>query len=250
MAVKPMVGRQASPVSGIDVVEFDRLAARRVLGERAQALHRIGPRIAHHRIGRARVAVAPRRHHAGRCVFDLGRVGAVLRRLQFALDRVGAFEIDEQRQVERIEPDHRAFAVMTMIVPRAAGREDQVAALHHAFFAVDDRVGAFALDDDARRARRVAVRRRLLARQQQLHAAEDRPATCIAPGPRPGSDRISTRRSAFSTGVSSPARSSSGRILSNAHRQALLCGTGVSCGSALRISGHSGVVLAASSSAR
>ena len=76
------------------------------------------------------------------------------------------------------------------------------------------------------------------------------PATRMAPGPRPGSDRISTRRSAFSTGVSSPARSSRGRMVSKAHRQALLCGTGVSCGSALRISGQSGVVLAFSTAWR
>ena len=34
---------------------------------------------------------------------------------------------------------------------------------------------------------------------------------CIAPVPRPGSDRTRTRRSAFSTGVSSPARKSRGR---------------------------------------
>ena len=117
--------------------------------------------------------VAPRRHHAGRRVLDFRGIGAIFRRLQFALDRVGGLEIDEQRQVERIEPDHRAFAVMAVVVPRAARREDQVAALHHALLAVDDRVGAFAFDHDARRARRVAMRRRLLAGQQKLHAAEN-----------------------------------------------------------------------------
>jgi len=75
---------------------------------------------------------------------------------------------------------------MAVIVPGAARREDQVAALHHAFLAVDDGVGAFALDHDARRARRVAVRRRLLARQQQLHAAEDRPGDAHRAGAAAG----------------------------------------------------------------
>ena len=61
-----------------------------------------------------------------------------------------------------------------MVVPHAARRQDEVAALHGAFLAVDDGEGAFALDDDARRARRVLVRRRLLAREQQLEADIDR----------------------------------------------------------------------------
>ena len=180
-------GRQAG-IAGfrVDVVELDRLRARRVLGKRAQARHGVHPRIAHHRIGRGRVAVAPRRHHAGRRVLDLRGVGTIFRRLQLALDRVGGFEIDEQRQVERIEPDHRAFAVMAMVVPRAAGREDQVAAFHHAFLAIHDGVGAFALDHDARRARRVAMGRGLLAGEQKLHAAEDRARDAHRAGPAAG----------------------------------------------------------------
>src|SRR6185295_14260379 len=136
-----------------------RLAARRVLGERAQPLLGADPRIAHHRIGGARLSVAPRGHHAGCRVFDFGGVGAVLRRLQFALDRVGGLEVDEQRQIERVEPDYRAFAVMAVVVPGAAGSEDQVALLHHAFFAVHDGVGAFAFDHDTGGAWRVTVRR-------------------------------------------------------------------------------------------
>ena len=80
---------------------------------------------------------------------------------------------------------------MAVVVPCAAGREDQVAAFHHAFFAVDDRVGTFALDHDARRAGRMAVRRRLLARQQQLHAAENWAGDAHRPrsAPRIGEDQ-------------------------------------------------------------
>ena len=65
---------------------------------------------------------------------------------------------------------------MAVLVPQAGRREDQVAAAHRALLAVDRGVGAFALDDHAHRVRRVAMRRRPFARQQQLHAEVHRRA--------------------------------------------------------------------------
>ncbi len=73
---------------------------------------------------------------------------------------------------------------------------------------------------------------------------------CIAPTPRPGSESTSTRRSAFSTGVNSPARSSNGRTASNAQWPGFVTGFGAPCGSTLRIIGQSGATPAADIASR
>ncbi len=50
-----------------------------------------------------------------------------------------------------------------MIVPGELGRENQIAGLHDALLAVDRRISAVALNDEAQRRRRVAVRPRIFA---------------------------------------------------------------------------------------
>ena len=59
---------------------------------------------------------------------------------------------------------------MAVLMPQAGGREDQVTALHRAFFATHQRPRAFAFHHHAHRVRRVAVHRCQLPWQQQLHA--------------------------------------------------------------------------------
>ena len=56
-----------------------------------------------------------------------------------------------QRHIERIEPDDSRLAVMLVFVPSPGGREDEVAPLHLAALAVDDRGGAATFDNEAQR---------------------------------------------------------------------------------------------------
>ncbi len=88
-------------------------------------------------------------------------------RRRAGLETVGA-EVAMQRHIERVEPDDRARAAMLMRMPGPARRDDEVAFVHQAFFAVDDRVGAVALEHEAQRARRMAMRSRDLAGLQDL----------------------------------------------------------------------------------
>ena len=61
-----------------------------------------------------------------------------------------------------------------MLVPEACRRQDQVTATHRQLLALDRRPRVLALDDHPDRIRRVTMRRRPLAGQQQLHAKINR----------------------------------------------------------------------------
>ena len=67
---------------------------------------------------------------------------------------------------------HRRGAVIAVVVPGPGRRYDEVAGLHWKLLARDRGVGALALDDEAQRARRVPMRRRDLARQDDLQPGE------------------------------------------------------------------------------
>jgi len=58
-----------------------------------------------------------------------------------------------ERGVEPVEPDHRHVAEIGVVVPCPGRRHHEVAGLHRQLLAGDRRVGAFALDDEAQRAR-------------------------------------------------------------------------------------------------
>ena len=85
-------------------------------------------------------------------------------------------EKSRERRVEPIEPDHRRGAEIAVVMPGPGRRHHEVAGLHRQLLAGDRRVGALALDDKAERARRVAVRRRDLARHDDLQSGEQRVA--------------------------------------------------------------------------
>ena len=88
------------------------------------------------------------------------------------LEHVGA-EIAVERRVERIHPHDRAAAFMDVLVPGPARRDDEIAFLHQAALAVDDGVGALALDDEADRVHGVAVRARGFSRQEDLQRGRE-----------------------------------------------------------------------------
>src|SRR5262249_17559316 len=80
----------------------------------------------------------------GRSALDLGdRMG--IARIVFAKD--SAEELAE-RIVERVQPNHRRWAEMAVVVPGPAGGENEVSGIHRNALALDRGVGAFALDDE------------------------------------------------------------------------------------------------------
>ena len=79
-----------------------------------------------------------------------------------------------ERHVERIEPDDRAAALVNVLVPGPGRREDQVALLHRTGLAVDDGGRAGSLEHEPQRVHGVAMRPRLLARQQDLDVGGER----------------------------------------------------------------------------
>ena len=79
-----------------------------------------------------------------------------------------------ERRVEPVEPDHRPRAVVAVIVPGPGRRHHEVAGLHRQLLARNRRISALALDDEAERTRRMAVRRRDLARHDDLQSGEQR----------------------------------------------------------------------------
>ncbi len=80
----------------------------------------------------------------------------------------------DHRPVERIHPQHRPIGFVDVAMPVAAGGQHQVARPHFHRFAIDDGHGGGALDDEADRARGMAVRRRDLAGQHHLHVRGER----------------------------------------------------------------------------
>ena len=123
---------------------------------------------------------------------DVGAPEAERRGLHHALDRrvllrmlLEEHRLEQmgERHVEPVEPIGRLVAVMAVAVPAPAGRQHHVAALHRRLLAVDHRVRALAVDDDAERVRRMPVRRRVLAGQNHLVGADQR-AGCLEVGAR------------------------------------------------------------------
>src|SRR5258706_2278714 len=70
--------------------------------------------------------------------------------------------------VEAVHPYHRLVAGVAVVVEGPRGRDDEIARPHGGALAVDRRVGARALDDEAQRRLRMAVAGRDLARQDEL----------------------------------------------------------------------------------
>ena len=108
---------------------------------------------------------------AGVRVAFRARVGLRLRR---ALLGEAGVEEAHQRDVEPVEPDDRIVAVVAVVVEGPRRRDDEVAVAHRRALAVDRRVGAFAVEHEAQRRLRVAMRRRDLAGQDQLQAGVER----------------------------------------------------------------------------
>ena len=95
-------------------------------------------------------------------------------RLRRALLGEAGVEEAHQRDVEAVEPDHRLVAVVAVVVEGPRRRDDEVAVAHRRALAVDGRVGALAVEHQAQRRLAVAVRRRHLARQDQLQPGVER----------------------------------------------------------------------------
>jgi hypothetical protein len=72
------------------------------------------------------------------------------------------------RQIERIEPDHWAGALVAVLVPEQRRGQDQIAPFHWHFLTVDDREATLSLDHKPYGAWRVPVIGRGLAGQDQL----------------------------------------------------------------------------------
>ena len=98
------------------------------------------------------------------------------RRLRLRRALLGEAGVEEahQRDVEAVEPDHRLAAVVAVVVEGPRRGDDEVAVAHRRALAVDRGVGAFAVEHQAQRRLGVAVRRRHLARQDQLQAGVER----------------------------------------------------------------------------
>ena len=85
----------------------------------------------------------------------------------------GLEEID-RGQVEHVEPDHRLFRLVAVVMGGVARRDDKVAGPHDGLLALDLGIGALAVEDEADRRRGVAVRRRDLARHDELEPGIER----------------------------------------------------------------------------
>ncbi|MCY1557859.1 hypothetical protein D9M68_947440 [compost metagenome] len=67
--------------------------------------------------------------------------------MRLAFLDVGSFHVIDQWQIEHIEPDYGFVAVMAVLMPQAGRRQDQVAALHQALFAIHGGIGTFTFDN-------------------------------------------------------------------------------------------------------
>ena len=79
----------------------------------------------------------------------------------------------DERNIEPIQPDHRALSLLTVVVPAPRGRHDEVARIHIRFFAVDRGIGPRPLDNETQCRLCVPVRRCDLAASDQLQRAEE-----------------------------------------------------------------------------
>jgi hypothetical protein len=100
---------------------------------------------------------------------------------------------------------------MTMVVPAPIRGKYEIARPHRHALALDSRVGAFALDNEAQRIGRMPVGGRDLAGLDHLHAAKSEFVMYPEPG-SPGFSSMNTRRSASFAVMSSIARIRCGRM--------------------------------------
>ena len=94
-----------------------------------------------------------------------GRRGRVL--TAHALGEAGGVK-PHGGDIEAIEPDHRARAVIAMVMPLPIGRQHQVEGAHHRALAIDGGMGSLAFHDKAQRRLGVAMAGRHLTGQDQL----------------------------------------------------------------------------------
>ncbi len=96
--------------------------------------------------------------------------------LALGIGGLGEADVEQadDRDVQPVQPHHRRVGLVAVIVPGPAWRDDEIARAHHRSLALHRGVGAAALDDEAQRGLRMAVRRRDLAGQNKLHAGEQR----------------------------------------------------------------------------
>ena len=152
----------------IAVGDLHRGQVRALLRQCGQGRTGFDPWIAQHRIRLMAALEHRRRYQATVGIQHVAAAGVDL--LAVAINVVAGFHVMHERQVEHVEPDHRLMAIMAVLVPQAGRRQDQVAAAHRAFLAVDRGPGALALHHHAHRIGRMPMRGRPLAGQQQLHA--------------------------------------------------------------------------------
>ena len=101
------------------------------------------------------------------------RLGDRLLLLLVVLDE-GSVEHLDDGDVEPVEPEHRLVGVVAVVVPGHVGGDDEIAGMHGRALAVDAGVGALALQHEAQRRLRVAVRARDLVGHHELHAGVER----------------------------------------------------------------------------
>src|SRR6266508_2852637 len=113
----------------------------------------------------------------------LGRAELIHNLFTAFLDRLAALRIAllhdlvqrrDERKIQTVEPQYRLLRIVGVIVPGELGRENQITGLHDALLAVDRRVSTVALNNEAQRRRRVAVRSRVLAGLDVLEGNLDR----------------------------------------------------------------------------
>jgi hypothetical protein len=84
----------------------------------------------------------------------------------------GSVQQIHELHVEPVEPDHRLLGLVAVVVPGPGRGDDEIAGLHQGPLAIDGGIGPVPLDDKAQRRLRMAVRRRDLARHDELQPGE------------------------------------------------------------------------------
>src|SRR5580693_905230 len=85
------------------------------------------------------------------------------------LGKTAVVEIDD-RNIQPVEPDHRRFSWIAMVVKSPGRRENEIARVHGYSLAIHRGVSALAFDDETQRARRVAMAAGKFAGKHQLQA--------------------------------------------------------------------------------
>ena len=83
---------------------------------------------------------------------------------------VGRLGVIHEWQIQDIQPNHGFVAIVSMLMPQARWREDQITSGHQAFLALHGGVCALTFNHHSNRIGRMAVRGSQLTGQKQLHA--------------------------------------------------------------------------------